>query len=359
MSLFIDVNAIKDNIMKIKEKTKKEIMAVLKNNAYGVGSKKMLQICYESDVKWVVYNTYQEYLEDKMEIKKLHLKVLLLESINENNINDDYQELRFSVNKLNDLTENILFTKKTLYLHLSIDTGMNRLGIKTIKDVKKIIKICSNSQLIIEGIYTHFASAIDENKYYQQQRIKFKKFINLYPFKIIHAQATQSLHKDEIGNFVRVGMGLYGYHSALPLKPTISYYIKPVNILNLKKGESVGYEQNYHAKKQTQIIVLPIGYYDVRGIDHVTYLKKELPIIGKICMNHMFILNTCKNEMIGLLQVLAKSDIIRKEYNWYQIITSMKQIPKNYMERINYDISAIPQSTKKTPQKYRFRSRSH
>ena len=93
---------------------------------------------------------------------------------------------------------------------------MNRLGIRSIEECKKIINILKTNKFIeIEGLYTHFSTSIDNLIDYNKQCDLFKEYINLYNFKIIHSAATSSLNKNIIGNFVRVGLGIYGFSNAV------------------------------------------------------------------------------------------------------------------------------------------------
>ena len=80
-------------------------------------------------------------------------------------------------------------------VHLQIDSGMNRLGIRTIEEYLEILKIlrkCNNIE--IEGIYTHFSSNYLENDYYNLQCSRFLDYLSYYNFKIVHTLRFQFLH---------------------------------------------------------------------------------------------------------------------------------------------------------------------
>ena len=100
MSLFIDVTSIENNIKKIKEYTKKDIIAVIKDNAYGIGSKMMLSILKNSDVRWIAYNKYNEYLKD-IEYNS-EFKILIFESIRKIKTLSHNENLYYSVNDYED-----------------------------------------------------------------------------------------------------------------------------------------------------------------------------------------------------------------------------------------------------------------
>lgn len=356
MSIFIDLDNIKNNILVITKTLNKDLMVVLKDNAYELNTKKIIPILKKTKVKWVVYNKFEEYLIDKDYLSGF--KVLILESPCDKYLN---LPIIYSVNSLNDAYLILKSNVKTV-VHLQVDTGMNRVGIRNEKEFMDIIKIfLTNNNILIDGIYTHFSSDIDEYDYYQKQLNNFKKYLNLYSFNNVHSVSTHSLHKEITGNMVRVGMAIYGYESKLQgLLPSISYYTKPVNSFLLNKGECVGYFQMYKAKKQTYITVLPIGYDDIIGINEIRQKKEKYKIVGKICMNHLFIKSNKKINYLTSLNVLSKNDIISyRNYNWYLIITSMKKIPKNYIRRSDYDISKVFTKSREESRKYRFRKRSN
>lgn len=156
-------------------------------------------------------------------------------------------------------------------------------------------------------------------------------------------------------------MAIYGYDGAINgLSPSLSYYVKPVNSFLLDKNECVGYSQMYKNKTPCYVSVLPIGYDDILGISEIRKDKNKYQIIGKMCMNHLFIKSSQKINNLTSLNVLSKNDIISyRNYNWYLIITSMKKIPKNYIRRSNYDISTVFEKRTEKSGKYKFRKRSN
>lgn len=358
LSLFIDLSTIINNIKNIQNNTNKEIMIVLKNNAYGIGSKKIIKILKECNVKWIVYNTYDEYQKDKEYLGGF--KILILSSVLINQIECD-ENLYYSINNYKDVM-NVLNVKKKINVHIQVDTGMNRVGIRSIDVYKKILNdLIKNENINIDGIYTHFGSNYDEYEYYNKQINKFIEYVKLYNFKNIHSAATSSLHKNIYGNLVRVGLAIYGYGNPyIGLHPSIKYTTKLINQFILLPNETLGYNQGYIANKNTLVGVVPIGYNDITNIDYLYYNNIKLQIIGNRCMNHTFIKLPYKINNLSSLLVLPKSDIIYKEeYNWYYILTSIKNIKKIYIRRFNYDIPTIFKRTNKKNRKYVIRGRSN
>ena len=115
MSLYIDLNNIEDNINRIKNLTNRNIMSVIKNNAYGIGTNIMLPLLSKLNVKWIVYNKYCEYVRDI-------------------NINQSFNILILEKYKKH-------FTSRNSNLYYSINSYEEVLLIKDIKDRIDLNKI--------------------------------------------------------------------------------------------------------------------------------------------------------------------------------------------------------------------------
>ena len=176
-----------------------------------------------------------------------------------------------------------------------------------------MIEYCNcNSNLLIKGIYTHFATPHNEKFLNKQVQIWQSILLSIDTSKyIIHASASAiALKKYNLQyNMVRVGLAMYGYGDT-NLQPVLSVHSKIVQINKLKKGDFVGYDAKFIAKKNTVIGVVGIGYGDgymranaTKG--YVLINGNKCRIIGKICMNLLFVdLSTCINVQIGDIAVI-------------------------------------------------------
>lgn len=116
-----------------------------------------------------------------------------------------------------------------LKVHLKINTGMNRLGIKQEEELKEVYKIAKSKKINIEGIYTHIYEASNEEKYNNQIH-KFEKMIHSIPIekiKIIHTSASEAMsnyRKPQEVNGCRLGIIMYGFtdKKELNLKSTFA-----------------------------------------------------------------------------------------------------------------------------------------
>lgn len=186
-------------------------------------------------------------------------------------------------------------------VHIKINTGMNRLGIHHHKILEEMVDtLLSCPHIILEGIYSHLATADNNEMLYIKQKNTFLKLLESIPVKqipIIHlfnSSALLKYDKLDICNGTRLGLIMYGLnpilkHNSIKLKPGISLHSEIIQLNHIAKGEFVGYGANYIAKDDCTIAVIPIGYADGfirknQGRDVLIH-KKRYPIVGRICMD--------------------------------------------------------------------------
>ncbi len=119
---------------------------------------------------------------------------------------------------------------------------------------------------------------------------------------------NSNFYLDKIGNIARSGIAVYGIDPEgrnAKLKPVLQFKTKLIQIKNITKGECIGYNFTYCAKKDIKIGVLPAGYFD--GLDRrlsnngfVTIEDKPFPVIGRVSMNLTLVdLTNCENPYVG------------------------------------------------------------
>lgn len=352
--LHVSINNIIDNIKTIKAVTAKELIIVTKSNCYGLNSKYLIPIYKKIGIKYFFVNHYREYIKN---INEYHNSfVLIMDSISLKS----YDNIIYTINNIEDALI-LSKTGKKIKVHLQIDLSMNRLGIRSIEECKKIINILKTNKFIeIEGLYTHFSTSIDNLIDYNKQCDLFKEYINLYNFKIIHSAATSSLNKNIIGNFVRVGLGIYGFgNQDLPLKKAITAFEKIVKRINLKKGDTVGYESNLKnniLKHDSKVALINVGYFEFKLIDEYFKINQEYEKIGNSCMNHSHFIIDDEINNLTYLSFFKRNDIIyNRMNNFYHILISLSNYQKIYIMRYNNDISKTIKNSFRTSHKKTFR----
>ncbi len=189
-----------------------------------------------------------------------------------------------------------------LYGHLKVETGTNRLGMR-LEELQRLRYLPP-----FEGIYTHFADTEDaSSRFYLEQHAalemvaRYLAFRGLAP-RMQHMAATAAIlqYPETHGTLVRWGIGLYGLwpsknlqeqlRQRINLTPALSWKTTVAQVKRVAKGETIGYDRTYRAKKDMEIAVLPVGYSDgfprmLSNKGLVCVRGGAVPLVGRVCMN--------------------------------------------------------------------------
>lgn len=306
----------------------KKICAMVKANAYGLGIEKICKIL-ECKVEFFGVANINEALE----VRKIcpNTKVLIVGKTTnfslcaKNKISvtiDGKDQLEKLVSQINQ--NNI---KDCINIHIKINSGMNRLGIKSENEFKETVKICEKNKINIEGVSTHFSTADCDTQFFQKQKKKFEKFLDLIPKRfspIVHVGGSAVvLQKPFEYDMLRVGIGLYGFLNGTKVRSVVKVRSKIIKIVEVEKGERVGYSNGFIASKKTKIAVLPIGYADgvsrnLSGRIKVLVNGKKCLSVGKICMDMMFV-DVSGEKVFEGQEVFVLFDVKK----WAQILSTI------------------------------------
>ena len=290
----IDTNEILNNLKKTKNKLKlgTKVCAVVKADAYGFGVKKVYELINDK-VDYFAVARLSEFLELKS--FQLNKPCLILTPLYGDDLEMSIiQGAEITVTNIEQIKEIIDVCDKyktKAKIHLKVDTGMNRFGFNKFNEFKKALKILNETQyIVIVGLYSHLYNA-DNREETQKQRTKFifyKKLLNKFNCNVLcHLAASKGL-KDKQNHFdmVRIGFDLYN-----SLKHSLSG--KVVEIKAVKKGEIIGYNALFKAKKDVFIAVCSIGYADgvLRAMrkSYVLINGEKCKILGNICMDSIMV----------------------------------------------------------------------
>ena len=280
--IIINKDILINNIKQVKQNNQNSLIcAMVKANAYGVGQKQVVHILND----YVDFFGVACFFEAKQIKKYTDKKILIVGKLDKQDIDKTFS---YTCSSLDDVK--FLISKNEKFnAHLKINTGMNRFGFSSIKQFETAIKKIVKSKLVLEGVFTHFATT---DNFVEKQKSNFDKFVkilNRYNLKpIIHTdnssvQETRNHHF----NMVRVGFCLY-HENNNKYQPIIKIRTRIVQINKIKKDELVGYDYRFVANKKMQIAVLPIGYadgFDLRLIGFEILLNGQKCKILNICMD--------------------------------------------------------------------------
>lgn len=302
-------------------------IAVVKANCYGLGIK-----CVKSILLGGANYLAVSSLEEALKIRKIaNTRILVLEPIDIKYIDKAHQNnITLTISSL-DYLEKI--KDKCFTCHLKINTGMNRLGINSKEELNEVYKIIKNSNITIEGIYTHIYKSSDKVLTEKQ----FKRFenitkdINLNEFEIVHIPNSETItnyKKKDYVNGCRMGIIMYGFSNNLNLESVFTLKSRIIEIKHIKKDDTVGYDGNYKATKDELIGIIPIGYADGiirKNTGRYVYINnKQYQIVGNICMDMLFVLI---DENVKLNDEVL---IIRDNNHINEIA--------NHLDTINYEV---------------------
>lgn len=347
----VDLNAIRHNLSELKRAAgNKKILSVMKANAYGHGS------CEAANA----INDMSDMFAAATIDEGVHLRVaggitkpililgptftgeddqVILYGLTETVFDlDRARALNESVNEF--VTDNLDKLKEMQYtspdykahIHIAVDTGMSRIGLTPDENGAEIIKKISElGNIVIDGIFTHFATADAPDKTYALEAYnKFRNFKKLcvesgISIPIWHCANTASII-DGIGldddmDMVRCGVGLYGMypseevsHTNVNLAPAMLWYSYVTRIKELEPGTSVSYGYTFTADKKMKIGTVCCGYADgyprlLSNKGSVLIGGKRCRILGNICMDQFMVdLTGVDNVSVGAPVVLLGSD---------------------------------------------------
>lgn len=329
-----------------------EIMSIVKADAYGHGSVRIVKTLMDEGAKRFGVAHLSEALHIKKYVKEAEVLVMgytpdfLAEKAIKNNVTLTVY--------LKEQAE--LFSKtakslgKTAKLHIKLETGMNRLGfMPTEENIKNIIDIYNMDNIQVEGIFTHFPASDDNPEYTREQVKKFdfvcsqleKENINIKIKHISNSAAVMNFPQ-YYRDMVRAGVIIYGVYpfpeadrEYLKLKPILSIKSTIAHVKEIEKGHKVSYGLTYEAKKRTKVATIPIGYADgysrdLSNIGNCIVKNTLVPIIGRICMDQLII------DVTGLDvnrddQVILIGSSEDKEISLEDISAQINQIPASLL----------------------------
>lgn len=288
--IFLNKNNLLNNIDKIEEISGKKTCVMIKANAYGHGMKEILTILNDRVDFFGVSNQ-----SEGLSARKYTSKDIIVFGACEDYKICMLNDVSFALFSLNDAKKIIKIAQKYKLkpkMHLCINTGMNRYGIKSKKDFAKIIAFLTKKGYELAGVYTHFSSLTTDREYTERQKKLFFDYLSLLPSSwktIKHVGGGRSIFEGLDVDMFRVGLEAYGYGNDF-VKPVLSVESELVDIQKVSAGEHVGYLCGYTAKEDMTIATIPLGYGDgfPRKMSNKLIVKingKQSQSTGNICMD--------------------------------------------------------------------------
>lgn len=193
-----------------------------------------------------------------------------------------------------------------LGFHLKVDTGMGRLGPNDLNEGLLLLeKLTTLPGLRLEGVYTHFAAADEEERDFTEYQLgRFSRFLEdaarrgiQIPLRHAANTAATIQYPEASFDMVRIGIGLYGYYPSplvdrqkVRLQAAISLKSKVIFLKKVPAGTPVSYGCKYRAPGETIIATVPLGYGDglnrlLSNTGSMLVRGRRVPVAGRVCMD--------------------------------------------------------------------------
>lgn len=306
----INLDNIAHNTREIRRITsnRAEVMGVVKADAYGHGVLEVVETLLNSGVTRLAVSM----LDEAIQLRKAGIKVpiLVLSYTDPKRYSEiiqyDITQTIFSHELAECLSEKACQLNAKIKVHIKIDTGMGRVGfLPGYSAVKDVMRISRLNGLIIEGLFTHFANADDDNDEFTL--VQFERFMGIcnelsrigvyIPIKHVANSAAILRYPQMHLDMVRAGIILYGLYPScnkelykINLKPAMMLKASISMVKSIEKSTPISYGCTYLTEKESIIATIPIGYADgyIRAFSNkarVLINGEYAPIRGRVCMD--------------------------------------------------------------------------
>ena len=356
--LIVDLDAIFNNIVNIKKELGDVmLLPVIKANAYGTYINKYLEIFHKCDINYVAVALVDEAIELRNNGyigNILVLNPILVEEV------EAVLEYDVVINGCDlDMLKYISnIAKREVKIHIEIETGMTRTGVK-LEDLDTFIdEVITLDNIVVEGVFSHFSSSSKDREYSLLQINKFEEGLAIIKHKRINIKYIHMCNSGAMFNYkecrynmVRIGIMLYGYYPSdkiknyIDLKPSLTLKTKINFIQSVKANTAVGYNKNYITNKDSIIATIPFGFADgliglETGEPYVIINELKIKIVA-ICMDYMMIdVTDIPNVKVGTDVFIwdNKNITVEEVAKWcngicnYEIISSLSErIPREFI----------------------------
>lgn len=363
----IDLDAMTSNITQIMNKMQPaKVMAVIKADAYGHGALRTVKELSSLGVYAFGVATAEEAITLRREGVTQPILILgyVFESSFDELIINNIDFTLFDLETAVKLQEHARKLRRTVLVHIKVDTGMGRLGLQPNDEGIAVIKeIDLFKNIKIDGMFTHFACADSKDKTSVNRQISvFSDFVEKVrsagvELPVVHCYNSAAVMEFDkpLFDMVRCGIIIYGLKpspevcgSGLALKPVMSIKSRVTYVKKVGKGFPVSYGSTFVTDKETEIATIPVGYADgyprlLSNKGRVIVNGRYAPIIGRVCMDQFMVDVTGFGVKRGDTVILMGSDgdkcvsaeeigDISGRFNYELICDINKRVPRVYIK---------------------------
>jgi alanine racemase len=304
----VDLDAIGANIEAFRRLMgpSSQFMAVVKAEAYGHGAAMVARTATEAGAAWLGVARVREGV--LLREAGLSQPILVLGPVAPGEaaavVEYDLRATIGSVAAAQELSSAAAARGRNVPLHVKLNTGLGRYGLSLEAALAALRGATSLPNLVLEGVYSHFATADDPDRSYAIGQIeafhsmRSRLAAEGYVFPVAHIAASAGILALDESEFdmARIGISLYGAYPAghlvsrIDLRPALSMHSRVARVFDLRPGESVGYGRTFIAADPAVAALVPVGYADGLPRSHsnrgeVLVNGCRAPLIGRVSMD--------------------------------------------------------------------------
>lgn len=359
----INTDAIQENVKSLKKYLQKDtaVIAVVKADAYGHGIVEVACAALQAGAEMVAVATPDEAVVLRDHGIESDILVMAPTPVEFAQVAADLA-ISLTVADESWLKEVLARKRKwkqELKIHVKIDSGMGRVGVREKTVLQEMIALIDSTEdFQLEGAFTHFSCADDGCVQTTKEHFeRFEELVAVFPEKpaIVHASnsAATLLYADYALDAVRFGISLYGIAPSgyvaevlpFPLQRALTLESELSFVKKLKKGQTISYGATYTTEAEEWIATIPMGYADglKRGLrgQEVLIGGERMPIVGTICMDQCMVKlprEMSVGEKVVLIGQQGNEEITMEEWAEridtipYEIAVSIsKRVPRIYV----------------------------
>lgn len=361
----VDLDALRHNV----EVARRDLGAgvrllfVVKADAYGHGAREVCRYAQGLAVDMFGVATLHEAIE--LRESGVHAPILILSpalpSEVEGIVRHDLRSSADTPEFARRLSRVAAALGRPATIHIEVDTGMGRGGVRHGKAVPFILDTASLPGVVVEGVYTHFPTSDSEDlSFAHEQLVRFDRVLAGLEEKgfrppLVHASNSAAILNLPQASFemVRPGLLLYGHmpshpSRALDLAPVMAFKSRLVQIKDVPEGEGLSYGQTFVTRRQSRIGVVPVGYghgYPFASSNRGVVLVGgcRVPVVGRVTMDitlvdltdlpsaslgdEVVLLGSQGKETLTLAEVAQRADTIGYEF----LCSIGKRVPRSFL----------------------------
>jgi alanine racemase len=302
----IDLGAFERNVEAIARSLPdgSRLIAVLKANAYGHGAVELARRCRPDRVAMIGV----ALLEEAVDLRRAGIELPLLvfgPLTREQMVTALDENVTMGVVGPEELADVCAIAhERDVAIHLKLDSGMGRMGVAESELPRVAEMIRTTPRLRVEAVYTHYASADDDDAFTAAQTANFDRMRQVIDAPLRHVANSAATLRGFVrpGEWARCGIALYGAgapapgRAALPraaaptLQPVMRWRTEIMRLKDLPAGHPIGYGTTFRTQRPSRIATLPVGYADgysrlLSNSGEVMTRGQRAPVVGRVSMD--------------------------------------------------------------------------